>query len=104
MSIAGPTSDHTLIQRWAETHLFVPAEKLPDRVDGEPAELCFVSAAQATNQKDIRLIAWADFFAKFDLHGLALVYDDTSDFNEILQVEAKSPYRRPEQQSYPIEN
>ena len=97
MPISGPTTDHALIRRWADRHQFVPAEKLPGRVDGEPAELRFVSAAQAETRKDVRIIAWADFFAKFDQHGLALVYDDDSTgYNEVLQVENRSPYRRPE--------
>ena len=97
MPISGPTSDHELIKGWANTHSFVPAERLPARVDGEPAELSLVSAIQAESRKDVVVIAWEDFFAKFDQHGLAFVYDNdsSSGFNEILQNEEKSPYRHP---------
>jgi len=42
---------------------------------------------------DIRPIVWGNFFARFDLLGLALAYDDSPDF-QILQIEAKSPYQR----------
>ena len=52
----------------------------------------------AADRKDIRILTWEEFFAKFDLLGLTFVYDnDSSGYNEILQIDAKSPYRSPDQ-------
>ena len=95
MAISGPTSDHIEIRRWAEKHHSVPGEKLPSRVDGEPTELHLIRASEAAKQQEKRVISWDDFFARFDQHGLAFVDDDDSTgYNEILQIEEKSPYRR----------
>ena len=95
MSISGPTSDHNEIERWADRNNFIPIEKLPSRVDGEPAELCLIRESEASRRKDVSLISWDDFFIRFDQHGLAFVYDDDSTgYNELLQIEGKSPYRQ----------
>ena len=94
MPIYGPTNDHSEIQRWADKHHFAPVEKLPSRVDGEPAELLLVRASEAATRQDVLVLSWADFFARFDQHGLGFVYDDNAaGYNEILQIEEKTPYR-----------
>ncbi len=105
MAILGPTRNHEEIRRWAEANRFCPAERLPARVDGEPAELTLASATQLKTHQERRSISWEDFFCRFDLHGLAFVYDDDSTgYNEILQVEQQSPYRHPEHKPRSIEN
>ena len=103
MPISGPTSDHELIKRWANAHNFVPVEALPARVDGEPSVLSLVSEIQAKSRKDVVVIGWEDFFAKFDQHGLAFVYDDESSSGcyESLQNEERSPYRHTSQRPDP---
>lgn len=92
MPISGPTSDHATIAQWAERNSFLPAEQMPSRVNGEPAQLHFVHATGARHREDIVLVPWHDFFAKFDVHGLAFVFDDAVGFYEFVQVEERSPY------------
>ena len=95
MPIIGPTTNHSEIRRWAETHDAIPTEVLPHDVDSEPALIRFMLAEQAKDHSDMRLIAWEEFFLKFDSLGLSFVYDDGSTgYNEILQVEELSPYRK----------
>ncbi len=96
MNVIGPTTDHQEIRRWANTKLIVPVEMLPHLVDHEPTVLRLMFAAEASTRKDLRLITWEEFFLKFDLLGLTFVYDiGSSGYNEILQVDAESPYRNP---------
>jgi hypothetical protein len=105
MAISEPTSNHEEIRRWAEANQFSPAEQLPVRVDGEPAELRLLSEPQINARQDKRLISWEEFFAKFDEQGLAFVYDqDSAGYNEILQIEQRSPYRHPEQKPDQFQN
>jgi hypothetical protein len=96
MSIIGPTTDHAEIRRWAESKGAVPTEVLPHVLDSEPALLRIMFAEQARDLADVRIIAWEEFFVKFDGLGLTFVYDDDrGGYNEILQNEEKSPYRHP---------
>ena len=85
MSALGPTADHAEIRLWAAKHNAIAAEMLPHILDGEPAVLRLITAADAKQCLDIRLISWEEFFVKFDELGLRFVYDDTSSRNEILQ-------------------
>ena len=95
MSVSGPTTDHSEIRGWAAQHHARPAEVLPQRLDSEPAVLRFMFPGQARDHQDIRLISWEEFFVKFDELGLSFVYDtDSTGYNELLQVEERSPYRR----------
>ena len=71
----------------------LPAERMPTRVDGEPATLQFVMACAGKMRGDALELSWDEFFKRFDLLGLALVYDEKSGQNELLQIDAKSPYR-----------
>ena len=93
MAIAGPTTNHKEIRRWAERKNAIPVEMLPHMVDSEPALLRFMLSAQLQDHPDVRRISWEDFFAKFDGLGLTFVYDnDSTGYNEILQIEASSPH------------
>lgn len=98
MAIAGPTTNHHEIRYWANSRHAVPVEVLPARLDSIPAVLRFMLAKQVAGNPQILQLSWEDFFTKFDLLGLAFVYDndETKNYNEILQQEGHSPYRRHE--------
>ena len=83
----GPSTDHDVIRRWAERHSASPAEIKPRKFDGEAAVLWFLFKSGGT--EDICSITWEDFFARFDLLGLKLLFDDTPDF-ELVHMR-KSP-------------
>lgn len=94
MSIAGPTTNHDEIRGWAETHRAVPTEVLPEHLNHVPVILRMMLPQMAAERKDIRVISWEEFFLKFDLLGLTFVYEqDRGGYNELLQIEDKSPYR-----------
>ena len=94
MPIKGPTTNHVEIRAWAEAHCAVPAEVLPHVVDSEPALLRMVLSDQfGPDRPNLRQLSWDEFFVKFDWLGLTFVYD--AEYNEILQIEEKSPYRHP---------
>jgi len=96
MPVIGPTTDHKEIRFWAELNRAVPTEVLPQRLDHVPAELRLMLADQARAMPWVRVITWEEFFIKFDGLGLSFVYDDDAPgYNEILQIEEKSPYRHP---------
>ncbi|ADW69056.1 hypothetical protein AciX9_2011 [Granulicella tundricola MP5ACTX9] len=40
-------------------------------------------------------MTWDEFFARFDVLGLAIVYDDSTVFNEILQIDDANPSTPP---------
>ena len=94
MPISKPTTDHDEIRHWATGHRLVPTEELPALVDHEPPQLRLITAEAAAKNEKMRALSWEEFFARFDLLGLALVYDeDSTGFNELLQNEDCSPYR-----------
>jgi hypothetical protein len=97
MPILGPTTDHLEIRHWAESHKAVPTELLPQTLDHIPAVLRLMFPQMAADRKDIRILTWEEFFAKFDLLGLTFIYDTaiSSGYNELLQIDARSPYRSP---------
>ncbi len=98
MPIAGPTTNHAEIRYWADSHKAVPTEILPPTLDHEPTTLRIMLPQMAAERIDVRVMSWDEFFLKFDLFGLSFVYDDDSgDYNELLQIEAKSLYRNPHQ-------
>jgi hypothetical protein len=100
MPIFGPTTDHREIRSWADRHKVVPTEMLPHRVDHEPSVLQLMFAKKAVSCPDVHMISWDEFFARFDVLGLAFVYDDEQGgYNELLQRDEKAPrigeaYRR----------
>lgn len=105
MPILGPTTNHVEIRHWADAHGAVPTEILPQIVDSEPVQIRLVQKDSNLTHPERRTISWADFFARFDELGLAFVYDDDSTgYNELLQLEAKSPYRSLHHQAVPTDN
>ncbi len=93
MAIAGPTTNHTEIRSWANRHRVVPTEMLPCSVDHEPTLLQLLHAEAARTRKDVRMISWDEFFARFDVLGLAFVYDDEKGgYNELLQRDEKASH------------
>lgn len=104
MPISEPTTDHSEIRHWALKHKAVPVEVLPDHVDSEPATLRFLLPEQSRHL-GFSQISWEEFFVKFDELGLTFVYDkDSTGYNEILQVESRSPYRNPAYRGTALEN
>ena len=98
MAIAGPTTNHAEIRHWADSHKAVPTEILPPTLDHEPTTLRIMLPKMAAERIDVRVMSWDEFFIKFDLFGLSFVYDDeTGGYNELLQIEAESPYRNSNQ-------
>ena len=94
LPISGPTTDHAEIRQWAEGKHAVPTEILPEHLNLEPTQLRIMLPQLAAERKDTRVLTWEAFFAKFDLLGLTFVYDnDSSGYNELLQIDAKNPYR-----------
>jgi hypothetical protein len=86
MALMGPTHDHGEIRAWASRHEVLPTELLPHHVNGEPVLLQLTLASAMTGRLDLRVISWEDFFARFDLLGLTVVYDDDGHgYNELLQ-------------------
>ncbi len=90
--MAGPTSNHEEIKRWAHARGATPAEVHPCKFDSEPAILRFLFGDPSTQTENLTVITWDQFFALFDLMGLSFVYDGESAY-ELLQIEAKSVYR-----------
>ncbi len=84
--VQGPTSNHEVILRWAERHSAVPAEIKPRKFDGEPSLLWFLFDLKGT--EEIRPISWDDFFARFDVLGLKILFDETPYFELIHLREA----------------
>ena len=104
MPILGPTTDQQEIRQWAESCRALPAELLPHILNHEPSLLQFRVPEQAADRLDVRILSWEEFVLKFETLGLAFVYDDdSSGYNEILQMEEKSPLRNPEYRAHPID-
>ncbi len=96
MRMGGPTTDHGVIRHWAEANQALPVEVLPSHVDSLPTVLHVMLPAMVRDRPDVRVMTWEEFFVKFDLMGLTFVYDeDSTGYNELLQVEERSPYRSP---------
>lgn len=88
----GPTSNHAEIWQWAARHQASPAEISPGKFDGEPSILHFLfGELRAKGTAELHPISWDDFFARFDLMGLTLVYDETPMF-ELLHKEHPAGY------------
>ena len=105
MAVKSPTSDHEEILSWAQLNAAVPAEVLPAIVDSIPPLIQLMRKEQATKRRDMRIISWEDFFAKFDALGLSLVYDDDlTGYNEILEREELSAFRHADHRSGRLEN
>ena len=79
-----PTSDHDEILAWAKRHDAVPAEIVPRIFDSEPSILHFLFGRAKAGLPEIRPIGWDEFFAKFALLELKMVFDDSPTF-QLLQ-------------------
>jgi hypothetical protein len=95
MAILGPTRNHDEIRVWAESQGIVPANIEPSRVDSEPACMSLLHKMTADETAFVNEMSWVDFFACFDELGLAIVYDDATVFNEILQIDDLNPAKPP---------
>lgn len=84
-----PTRDHQEIRRWVEKHDGVPAEVIPFVFDTEPSYLRFLFGKAKAGTPDLRPIGWDDFFARFDLLGLSVVFDEDTRRFDIVRVEAR---------------
>ena len=73
--LGNATRDHQMIQLWALQHDAVPAEVRQPVFDGQPSALRFLSGAAKKGTPELCPISWESFFARFDLMGLAVVFD-----------------------------
>lgn len=89
----GPTMNHNEIRRWADSQNAKPAELHQNVFDSEPARLHFVFGDTSLPGDQLKMISWEQFFAVFDLLGLALVYDETPQF-EFLEM-GETPRQQP---------
>lgn len=80
----GPTRDRQEIEAWASKHDAVPAEIRPYEFDGMPTILYFLFGKEKEGTAELRPIGWDDFFARFEVMGLAMVFNDEPNF-EILE-------------------
>ena len=96
MPLKGPTSNHDEIRRWANARHARPIEVVEHRPDGDPTLMRFVFGPKPLASPEFKLLEWDEFFARLDLLGLAVVYEDGdnpqhTDY-EIVQIEEKNPY------------
>jgi hypothetical protein len=90
--VLGPTSDHGEIIVWATRHNAFPVELKRRKSDGEPNVLRFIFGEEdSIGTEELRSLTWEEFFARFDLLRLALVYDDTPDF-QIIHLATPKPF------------
>jgi hypothetical protein len=87
MAIKGPTTDRHEIRAWADSQGNVPANVEPNRIDAEPASMSLLHKKTIEETAFVKEMSWEDFFARFECLKLTLVHDDSTVFNEILQVD-----------------
>jgi hypothetical protein len=68
-------TDHDEIRQWAALCQAVPAEVSAGEEDSRLPSLRFMFLDGSPNQPQLTPIAWEDFLAKFDLLGLALLWE-----------------------------
>ena len=83
-----PTNNHAEIFDWAMRHAGVAAEILPFKFDGEPSILYILFGDAREGTPEIRPIAWEDFFARFDLMEMKIVFDETPFYQFITRRQA----------------
>ena len=93
--LKGPTTNHSEIKTWAESLGVVPVNIEPNRIDSEPACMSLLHKMTVQETSFVKEMSWPDFFARFDELGLAVAYDDSTVFNEILQIEDRNPSTPP---------
>lgn len=89
----GPTRDHDEIRQWALAHDAVPAQVGPHFHDSEPTKLQFLFGPAKQGTDELHPISWEQFFALFEMLGLAMVYDNRPSY-ELLLDEPKPTYPR----------
>ena len=82
-----PTQDHREIYRWAARFGAIPAEIRRSKSDGEPSILYFLFGDLREGTPESKPISWDDFFARFDLLGLSLAYDEQSPQFHLVRVD-----------------
>ena len=79
--VENATRDHEEIFAWATEHDAVPAEVRRPTFDHQPTALRFLSGEAKSGTPELCPISWEDFFARFDLMRLAVVFDyDVGDY------------------------
>ena len=87
MALKGPTANHDEIRKWADFHGIVPVNIEPHRVDSEPASMALLHKQTALETTLVKEMAWDEFFIRVDQLRLAVVYDSSTVYNEILRVD-----------------
>ena len=86
-----PTRDHKSIRSWADRHGAAPAEVMVHVFDSEPTMLYFLFGDARAGTPELRPISWEDFFARFDLLGLALAYDEETQRFDLVRLDKSHP-------------
>jgi hypothetical protein len=83
--MAETTTDHAKIKKWAEKHGGKPAavDSTHSKGDVGIIRLMFPKAQQSEHGSLVE-ISWDEFFEQFEESGLALIYDENSNFNKII--------------------
>lgn len=80
------TTDHDAIKTWAEGKGGRPAAVTATEGSGQSGEtirLMFPDSAQSDSD-GLEEISWDEWFQQFDSNGLALVYEEDSQFNKLV--------------------
>lgn len=73
------TTDHATIRRWAEARNGRPCRVLMG--DGDPG-LLRIRIPDCAGEEDLQEISWDEFFEKFEIKELALVYQEEASESE----------------------
>lgn len=84
--MAETTTDHKTIQAWTKKHGGKPAAVDRTHSDDEVGivRLMFPKAKQSEHDHLVE-ITWDEFFEKFEESGLALIYEEDSNFNKLVK-------------------
>jgi hypothetical protein len=87
--MAEMTTNHATIQRWAVKHGGKPAsvQSTHEGVDVGIVRIMFPDAPQSEHENLVE-IPWEEFFEEFDSRGLALLYEEDSMFNKLVDRKA----------------
>ncbi len=77
------TTDHDTIRQWAESHGGHPAS-VTGTGSGDDPGIIRIDFAGYSGEQSLEPISWDDFFQKFDEKHLALVYEEDSNFNKLV--------------------
>lgn len=84
--MADVTTDHDTIRQWAERHGGQPAAVDETHRSDETGiiRIMFPDAPQSEHDALVE-ITWDEFFQAFDDNGLALLYEQDSRFNKLVE-------------------